>query len=172
MIIDIDRLTEKELRINQEYEFLSSDLVDENAVFLKPVQADISVRKFGEEIFIKGKVTALISFVCSRCLSPFEFPVDSNFDLVYLPEELEEMKEQLEDEDLHKFFYSNPALDLAAVVLEQINLTFPLKPLCSRDCQGICPVCGKVIKDGECSCLIHESDPRLDKLKIFMKDKR
>jgi uncharacterized protein len=172
MLIDIDRLTDKELRINQDYEFNSSDLVDENAVFLDPVHADLVVKKIGDEIFIKGRITALISFVCSRCLSPYEFPIDSNFDLVYLPEELEEMKDQLEEEDMHKFFYSSPALDLAAVVLEQINFTFPVKPLCRQDCQGICPVCGKIVKDGECSCVIHESDSRLDKLKIFMKDKR
>ena len=121
MLIDIDRLTDNELRINQDYEFISSDLVDENAVFLDPVHADLVVKKIGDEIFIKGRITALISFVCCRCLSPFEFPVDSNFDLVYLPEELEEMKEQLEAEDMHKFFYSSPVLDLAAVVLEQIN---------------------------------------------------
>jgi uncharacterized protein len=172
MLIDIDRLADKELRINQDYEFISSDLVDENAVFLDPVHADLVVKKIGDEIFIKGKITALISFVCSRCLSPYEFPIDSNFDLVYLPEELEEMKDQLEAEDMHKFFYSSPALDLATVVLEQINFTFPLKPLCMQDCQGICPVCGKIVKDGECSCAIHESDSRLDKFKIFMKDKR
>jgi len=172
MIIEIDRLTEKELRINQDYDFISSDLVDENAVFLKPVHADLMVKRIGEEIYIKGRITALISFVCSRCLSPFELPVDSNFDLVYLPEELDEMKEQLEVEDMQTFFYSSPALDLTAVVLEQINLTFPIKPLCARDCQGICPICGKIVKDGDCTCAIHESDPRLDKLKIFMKDKR
>lgn len=172
MVIDIDRLTDKELRINQDFEFVSSDLVDENAVFLEPVHADLAVKKIGDEIYIKGRVTTLISFVCSRCLSPFDFPVDSKFDLVFLPEELEEMKEQLEAEDLYKFFYSSPVLDLSAVVLEQINLTFPVKPLCRRDCQGICPVCGKIVQDGKCSCLTHESDPRLDKLKIFMKDKR
>ena len=91
MLIDIDRLTDKELRINQDYEFISSDLVDENAVFLDPVHADLVVKKIGDEIFIKGKITALISFVCSRCLSPYEFPIDSNFDLVYLPEELEDL---------------------------------------------------------------------------------
>ena len=172
MIIDIDRLSEKDLRIDQDFEFLSSDLIDENAVFIEPVHADLTVKKIGEEIYIKGKVSAQISFVCSRCLSPFDFPVDSNFDLVYLPEELEEMKDQLEAEDMSKFFYLNPALDLTVVVLEQINLTFPVKPLCSRECQGICPVCGKIVGDGECSCATHESDPRLDKLKIFMKDKR
>ena len=96
MIIEIDRLTEKELKISKNFEFLSSDLVDENVVFRKPVHADISIRRVQDEIFIKGRITTQLSFVCSRCLSPYEMPVDSKFDLVYLPEELEEMNDQLD----------------------------------------------------------------------------
>lgn len=172
MIIDIDRLSDKEIKISQDFEFISTDLVDENAVFLKPVHADISIKKVGDEIFIKGRIVTRLSFVCSRCLSPYEFPVDSKFDLVYLPEELDELNDHLEAEDMNKFFYSSPAIDLTEVVLEQVNLTFPVKPLCSKDCQGICPVCGKIVKDGDCSCVINDSDPRLNKLKIFLRDKR
>ena len=146
MIIDIDRLSDKEIKISQDFEFISSDLVDENAVFLKPAHADISLRKVGEEIFIKGRICTQLSFVCSRCLSPYEFPVDSNFDLVYLPEELDDLRDHLEAEDMNRYFYSSPTINLTEVVLEQVNLTFPVKPLCSKDCQGICPVRGKIVK--------------------------
>ena len=172
MIIEIDRLREKELKISKNFEFLSTDLVDENAVFRKPVHAEISINRIQDEIFIKGRITTQLSFVCSRCLSPYEMPVDSKFDLVYLPEELEEMGDELEEEDMNRFFYINPAIDLLDVVLEQVNLTFPVKPLCSKDCRGLCPVCGKVEKDGECHCKTQTSDPRLDKLKNFLRDKR
>lgn len=172
MIIEIDRLTEKELKISKNFEFLSSDLVDENVVFRKPVHADITLKRVQDEIFIKGRITTQLSFICSRCLAPYEMPVDSRFDLVYLPEELEEMNDQLEEEDMNRFFYMNPVIDLLEVVLEQVNLTFPIKPLCSKDCRGLCPVCGKVEKDGECHCVTNDSDPRLDKLKIFLRDKR
>ena len=100
-----------------------------------------------------------------------DFP-DSSFDLVYLPEELETTKDQLERDDMNQMFYHSRRIDLKKEVLEQLNLTFPVKPLCSKDCQGICPVCGKIIQDGECSCVITESDPRLEKLKTFIRDKR
>ncbi len=172
MIIDIDRLPDAGLEVSKEFEFFSVDLVDENAVFLNPVTADIHIRKVSDEIFIKGKIKTRLSFVCSRCLSPFEFPVDSYFDLVYFPQELDTIKDQLESDDLNRYFYYSRELDLYEIVLEQLNLTFPLKPLCSPDCQGICPVCGKIIKDGECSCSENESDPRLDELKKFLRDKR
>jgi uncharacterized protein len=172
MIIEIDRLSEKELKISKNFEFLSADLVDENVVFRKPVHADISIRRIQNDIFIKGRITTQLSFVCGRCLSPYEMPVDSTFDLAYLPEELEELGDQLEEGDMTKFFYLSPVIDLLDVVLEQVNLTFPVKPLCTKDCQGLCPVCGKVEKDGDCHCVTHDSDPRMVKLKILLRDKR
>ncbi len=172
MIIEIDRLSEKELKISKNFEFLSTDLVDENAVFRKPVHADISIKRIQDEIFINGQITTQLSFVCCRCLSPFEMPVDSRFDLVYLSEELEDLGDQLEEEDLNRLFLMSPVIDLHDVVLEQVNLTFPIKPLCSKDCRGLCPICGKSEKDGDCHCVTPDSDSRLDKLKIFLRDKR
>ncbi len=172
MIVDIDRLPREGLKISKNFELLLDEIIEEDAVFLLPVHADISVKKIGEEIYVKGKIKTLLSFVCSRCLVPFEFPVDARFDLVYLPEELEAAKEELSSDDLLTSFYYSRKIDLKEVVLEQLNLTFPIKPLCSKDCQGICPVCGKNINSGDCSCITQDSDSRLEKLKVFLKDKR
>ena len=72
---------------------------------------------------------------------------------------------------MNRLFYYKRHLDLEEVILEQLNLTFPLRPLCSKSCQGICPVCGKLIKEGKCSCTGKGSDQRLEKLKIFLRDK-
>ncbi len=98
MLIDVDRIPEDGLEISKDFEFLSEDLVEENAVFLKPVHVEATVKKVGEELFVRGTITATLNFVCCRCLTPFEFPVNSRFDLVYLPEELEVAKEHLEQD--------------------------------------------------------------------------
>ncbi|HHF51927.1 MAG TPA: DUF177 domain-containing protein, partial [Candidatus Aminicenantes bacterium] len=152
MIIDIDRLSPEGLEIERDFEFFNSELVEEEAVFLEPAHAEVTLRRTGDEILLKGRIKTKISLICCRCLSPFELPVDSHFDLVYLPEELEEEKEQLETEDLLKNFYYNRRVNLRKIILEQVNLTFPARPLCSEDCPGICPVCGKNIKEEGCSC--------------------
>jgi len=172
MIIDIDRLPREGLEVSKEFEFSNVEIIEESAVFFQPVHAEISVKKVGEEVFIKGRIKTILSFVCSRCLVPYEFPIDSHFDLVYLPAELEQVKDELESDDLNTSFYYSRRIDLREVVLEQFNLTFPVKPLCSESCQGICPVCGRNINSGECSCIKDDSDARLEKLKIFLKDKR
>jgi uncharacterized protein len=172
MIIDIDRLPADGIDISRDFEFFNSELVEEEAVFLEPVHADISIKKVGDEILLKGTITTTMSFICCRCLSPFELYIDSHFDLVYLPEELEEEKEQLDTEDLHKNFYSNQRVNIRSILLEQLNLTFPTRPLCSEDCPGLCPICGKNIREEGCSCDLSHKDPRLAKLKTFLKDNR
>jgi uncharacterized protein len=171
MLIDIDRLPKEGIHVSREFEFLSIDLVEENAVFLEPTRGDVLVRRVGEEIWIKGRISSRMSFICSRCLTPFEFPVDSRFDLVYMPEEMTAGKDELDDEDMDRMFYSDRNIDLRSVILEQLNLTFPPKPLCSEACEGICAVCGELIHDGKCSCLVKESDFRFEKLKFLVKEK-
>lgn len=172
MLIDIDKITKGGLKISRDFDFPSLELVDEDAVFLKPVHADMTLTRTGEDVWIKGRVTACLSFVCSRCLTPYEFPVDSKFDLVFLPEEFHELKDELDEEDLDQLFYRNRQIDVREVILEQLNLTFPAKPLCSENCEGICAVCGKIRKGGDCGCQVKETDHRLEKLKIFVKDRR
>jgi uncharacterized protein len=171
MIVDIDRLPAAGLKICKNFEFYPDDLVDENAVFLEPVTAEARVKKIGEEVLIKGKISTTLSLICSRCLSSYEFHVDVPFDLVFFPEEAALEKDQLDQDDMDMLFYNEQKFDLKEVILEQLNLSFPVKPLCSQSCQGICPVCGKIARKGECSCLRHDSDPRLQKFKIFIRDK-
>jgi uncharacterized protein len=171
MLIDIDRIPKDGLRLSRDFEFLSLDLVEENAVFLEPAHADLTVRLVGEEILVQGVITARLSFVCSRCLTPFEFPVSSRFDLVYLPEDLDALSEALTDEKIDQMYYAGRQLDLRTVVLEQLNLTFPAKPLCAPGCEGICAVCGEIIREAKCSCLVKEPESGLNKLKFNVRDK-
>ena len=172
MLIDVDRLTKDGLKISRDFEFANVELVEEDAVFLKPVHADLTVRRVEDEVWIKGKISTCLSFVCSRCLTPYEFPVSSRFDLVFLPEELHALKDELNDEDVDQLFYQNRQIDIREVILEQLNLTFPPKPLCTESCEGICAVCGQIRRDGNCACAIKETDDRWAKLKIFVKDRR
>jgi uncharacterized protein len=169
MIIEVEKLSREGRKISKDFEFLSTALVEESAVFLTPVHVELTVKKVGEEILIKGRIATSLSLICSRCLVPFESSIDSRFDLVYLPEELDVIQDQLESDDLNKLFYYNRRIDIEEVILEQLNLAFPAKPLCSADCQGICPVCGKVIRNSGCGCVTESSDPRLNKLKTFIK---
>ncbi len=169
MIIDVDKIPRDGMTVDRDFEFTSLDLVEESATFLQPVQAGLPVRRMDEQVWIRGRVPTRLNFACSRCLSPFEFPVDARFDLVFLPQEYQGLKEELNEGDVDQLFYRDHQIDLREVVLEQLNLTFPVKPLCSPDCEGLCAVCGRLLQGGQCGCTIKEPDPRLSRLKTLVK---
>ena len=60
-------------------------------------------------------------------------------------------------------------IDLAKDIRDYAILAVPMKKLCSEDCKGLCPKCGKNLNDGTCDCHEEKMDPRwepLQKLKI------
>ncbi|MFN2240590.1 MAG: DUF177 domain-containing protein, partial [Thermoanaerobaculia bacterium] len=77
-------------------------------------------------------------------LEPFPFALHSDFTLRYFPrpegvgavegDELEIAPEQLDEE-----YYGEPQVQLLPIVLEQVQLSLPMKPLCEEGCLGLCP---------------------------------
>ena len=61
-------------------------------------------------------------------------------------------------------------IELDEVVISDILLSLPQKFLCSDDCKGLCPKCGKNLNLGDCGCDKREIDPRLAILKQLMED--
>ena len=122
------------------------------------------------EFVVSGTVRFEADLNCSRCLDPYPFAVHSDFTLRFIPrasspeesnpEELEIAGEGLEEE-----FYEEPKIDLRPLVLEKVQLSLPMKPLCEESCRGLCPVCGTNRNRGQCECSGAESDHRWDALR-------
>ena len=60
-------------------------------------------------------------------------------------------------------------------ILEELAVELPYYELCEPDCPGLCPICGKPKRDGDCGCEARaaeeakkEIDPRLAKLKKLL----
>ena len=58
-------------------------------------------------------------------------------------------------------------IDLGHLVMEQLHLALPMKPLCSETCKGLCPQCGTNLNTGSCNCDPRWEDPRLAALKAL-----
>lgn len=61
-------------------------------------------------------------------------------------------EQELVEEDLNMVSLLEPLLDTRPVVIEQIHLGIPMKPLCRENCQGLCGQCGADLNEGACSC--------------------
>ncbi len=171
MFINVLEIPVEGLKIEESFTFDTFSLVEEDAIFLEPVKIKVEVHKVDEKVFINGRIKTILSLTCSRCLSSFPFKIDSYFDLVFYPIEdfikEEEQEKELTEEDFESMFYRENRIDIDSLILEQINLSIPMKPLCSELCKGLCPVCGKNLNEGECNCKIKSEDPRWKKIKLI-----
>ena len=106
---------------------------------------------------------------CARCLAPVDGVFSLDFERTVVTEDMltEEKLEELDDEYV---LVEKNELDVDMAIREELLLNFPTRLLCSEDCLGLCPKCGKPKKDGDCGCPTKEIDPRLAVLKNFFAD--
>jgi uncharacterized protein len=104
---------------------------------------------------------------CSRCLEPFQLPVDVAFDLRFLPatEMATQDEREVQEDDFEISYYRDDQIDLNELLREQFYLELPMKPLCVEGCRGLCPQCGTNLNTGTCTCAPQWEDPRLAPLK-------
>lgn len=57
-----------------------------------------------------------------------------------------------EDDDIGFGYYAGEQIDLIEYCIENLNLNFPQKLLCSEKCKGLCYICGNNLNESECGC--------------------
>ena len=128
--------------------------------------AQVHLERHGHDILARGHLEGTLNLTCSRCLTSFSHTVETDFDLLLAPVpegNLEE--EELTRADLDRDYYTGEIVNLETILREQVLLTLPLKPLCSENCQGICPRCGADLNQETCQCPAEESSSPFAKLK-------
>ncbi len=112
------------------------------------------------DVFLEVKGQALWQGACSRCLAPLDRPllVESQFLGSKDPDLVGRGSHTLGSQDLDVVFLPEDSLDEAELVREQFELQSPMHPLCTEDCRGLCPSCGKNWNKGPCQCR-PEADP-------------
>lgn len=129
---------------------LISDLKTKDFSFSKPMSLTLTATKSEGNIFIRGKIKTTVISCCARCLESFEYPVDTDMNLTFVP--ASERPQQVEDTSPDLEFYEGDTIDLSRGMRDQILLAIPLKPLCKNSCRGLCPQCGVNLNVGSCNC--------------------
>ncbi len=134
-----------------------------------PVVLELRVVKDGDRYRLSGDLRTTVRWNCSRCLEPFDVPTALDIDVRYHPQRVNtgEGEHKISDDDLSIAYYRDDQIQLGDLVREQLRLAAPMKPLCSDDCRGLCPVCGANRNEMTCDCDTSWLDPRLDRLRMF-----
>ena len=119
--------------------------------------------------YMRLSVEAVLPYVgeCARCLDEVHGVFSLELERTVVTEGMVS-EEKLEESVDEYIVLKNGKLELDDAVREELMLDFPKKLLCSEDCLGLCPKCGKRKKDGDCGCVTKEIDPRLAVLKKLL----
>lgn len=159
MHIEADKIDLKGLVLDDKVVPDETLLIEEEGTFLEDIRYNIHLSRENEKIRAKGHIHTSISIPCVRCLEPIILKIDSPIDIILLPAQLiESTSESLEQDDLEYIFFEGNSIDVTKILMEQINLLIPVKPLCSPSCKGLCPQCGVNLNHEQCQCKRSASD--------------
>ena len=151
--------------------FQPGEVADDAGTYdiVSPVELEFDIHKDKDKFRLEGHLRTELELSCSRCLEPYRFAVDADFDQRYLPASAAsaDPDREVQEDDLETSYYSDDQIDLAELMREQFYLALPMKPLCRDDCAGLCPQCGTNLNTGTCDCSPVWEDPRLAALKAI-----
>lgn len=163
-LIDLTRADTQPLefaeRVRPESETWGGDVVRVGELLVEGV-----IERTSRGYQLTGRLTGEVVLGCVRCLGEFAVSLSEPLEIDLLPLSAAPREEdtRLGRDELDVVFFASPALDLAAVAGEQVQLAVPMKPLCDEGCKGICSRCGKNLNEGACGCP-PETDERWEPL--------
>lgn len=155
MIIQLSRMHSDGLAFSHQY---SSDELDVSGYEFEVkalTQVTGRVDRTGMDMRVRGEIKSRIAAQCDRCLIEVHIPVESPFDLIYVPGDPgagQAGERELHDRDLDLSVYENDQINLDDLVIEQLELSLPMHVLCSQDCRGLCSECGADLNHERCRC--------------------
>ncbi|MCX5862409.1 MAG: DUF177 domain-containing protein [Desulfomonile sp.] len=134
------------------------------------IQGDIQLLQTTDGIVLNGSIRTTLNLQCSRCLATFD--IDKDLDLNFLVRQVDfdgtTDKDAWDSQDSEIVVGSE--IDLGEIIVQELLLEVPMKPLCREDCQGLCPRCGALRGSDDCDCPLEVSaDPRWEQLTNLVK---
>lgn len=154
MKIYLKELSEGVNQFNFDNSASELNLEETEIIYLTPIFTQLQIVKDSETLFLTGTVSTTVRMKCARCLESFQADLQSEFELIFCTRAVTGEKPEIElsKEDLITFEYKEEVIDLHDRVRETLLLAIPIKPLCSEECKGLCPICGQDLNKGECGC--------------------
>jgi uncharacterized protein len=165
MFLSVKELELRKIRFDETFEPGQIDFTGEELEQGSPLRATGEAESLEDsegEIRIQGKYSVEMTAQCDRCLGRARFPLEAQFDLYYRPASYiaEEDEVEIDEGEAEIGFYEGKGLELADILREQVMLALPMQRVCSEDCKGICPVCGRNRNEVTCDCKVESADDR------------
>ena len=170
MMIRLDAARYEPFFWQESIELKEEEKRDLELLELSPVRCQGSLTHTAPDFLLHADLRYEQTVACNRCLKPVQQVVESPIDLVLLERSRKRQateEEQLEAQELGLVEVEGGLFDSRPLVVEQVELSLPMKPLCREDCAGLCPQCGQDWNEGRCNCVHERVDPRWAALAVL-----
>lgn len=130
--------------------------------FTTPVEIKGAITNTGEGFLLKAWLGFRYKVNCNRCLKEFENSQQTEVIVEFLP------TPATEGEDDLAFHFSGDIIDLKDCIAEQVLFTLPMSFICTPECRGLCPECGKDRNVDPCECVPEQINPQFEKLRNLL----
>lgn len=162
MQIRLDQIDDEPFSWRESLRIPLADLDRSEVAALGEVACEGRIVRIDLGFYLTARLDYEQTLVCDRCLGATEQPVTATVELLVRVEEPAPGggEHEIDEEELGTLYLDDVLLDTEPLMVEQVQLNVPMKPLCRPDCRGLCPRCGVDLNAGECRCEATEVDPR------------
>lgn len=123
-------------------------------------EISFSVKKFKGKIYpikgayiLEGDISLTINDKCDRCLKIFHDDFEEKITVEIVRNKLIDGDDEvLNDEDMGYYSITEDFIDIHEILYQESVLLRPMKRVCSEECKGLCPTCGKDLNLERCDC--------------------
>ena len=136
MKIHVSRIPEEGLQRHETYDPAPLDMERQDVRLPRPFDVDAQIALAERELVVRADIRCPLRMICGRCLE--EFPSTVDVDAVFS-------------------YHVQPSdvVDITDDVRQEIILAYPMIPVCTPDCKGLCRECGHNLNLGSCAHQSH-----------------
>lgn len=162
MQIWLEQVREEPLAWKEAVVVDSSEVESPDLVALSPVECSGRIVFADPGFLFTADLSYEQTLACTRCLAQFVEKLEPVIELLVVEGKdlVEDEERELGARDLGVWQVEGDKFRTEPVLVEQVQLNVPMKPLCREDCRGLCPKCGADLNAGACGCDREVVDPR------------
>ena len=131
--------------------------------FAEVARGPVNILRTHRGVLVEATIQVRSTLACGRCLEDYTQSSEISFEEEFFPIMDLQTGRSLpvpDDADEGSFIDSDHLLDLSGTIREYVFTDIPMKPLCRRECLGLCQGCGADLNLEHCNCDDLPKDPR------------